>query len=1098
MPRVSVVWAAPAATGYGGGDAAETAGIEIGARLGTLTITGTLFADAGGLGGAGLNGAGGNGFGGNILAGANFGGDTGLATVNFGTSDLWAVGVGGNGGGSGNAGGDGFGGEVEVLSQTVGSTLNATALSLHAGANGGVGGNGAVGGRGGDANGGHALIDIAAGDANLGVFSSFVRGVAGNGGTGSSGAGGAGGDGFAGLVELNVTGNLTGTSYQGDAAANGGIGGAGTTQGAGGSAEGGSTYFNVYAGGDAALTGAVFLNAVAVRGTGSSFGGSTGGYAELMVAGSFSAGAFTASANGVDAGDILVTIADGSSADLGVAQMFALGAQGTGSITIDLGAPLVAGDTVLAADSLNLQTSGDIGITGLGGASIDVVGLFAAGAGGAMTLDDVDGGAAVHADVIDFSANSFSSSFDILGRVIGIHSTLDLDVTSTVLVADETLTLSSDNDVIAGDLSAGLAINLFAGGDVTVGDLDSGDTILADAAGNISTGDIFAGGNVDLDLGGNIVFGDAVVGALDFSADGTVTGGDILADSEAVGNAGGAVVLGDITVTGPPLPGDDFSVGITSATSIDVGDVDGFDRVGFATLGDLTTGNIQAGSLFMALVGGDITVGSITTAASGQVYLADSSMFIAAGGCNCGETDDFDFRLVVPLAPVPTGGSITITGPVSTGQFRAAAGDSLTAGNITATSSIDASAGDNIATGNLAAGTTVGLTAGNNVTTGNIAFGQSVTLAAGNDIVAGDLSGGHDVTFTAGNNLSVGDVDADGTATFTAVGLASFQGVVAVPTITVTSSDINVPFGGSLGLWGTTNLLTLNAVSGNPIIIGNSGALTTAAAVPQYVLDENGDLQGTTIVINAVGANGGPDPDIIVHSVGIDGSLSSNPAVSHVVLNTDASVLIDGLVLFSGASATDSLAINAGDSIQINTSDGGGIAMVNAAEDRPSGLLTLTSDNIWAGSQSLLDQLAANVNFVGRDALIGTNPGTEVPEGYLISGGMTLSAANTLFVQNSGAGQAYAGITVGAGGLTIATTGAAPAQVVAYGRKMNPDGTFVTGNQFFALVNFTKPTSLYTAQSEFNECLINTGCFGGAAPSAAERSVPKQFSARST
>ena len=503
----------------------------------------------------------------------------------------------------------------------------------------------------------------------------------------------------------------------------------------------------------------------------------------------------------------------------------------------------------------------------------------------------------------------------------------------------------------------------------------------------------------------------------------------------------------------------------------------GTDRVGFATLGDLNTGNITAGSLFMALVSGDVTVGSVTTAPTGQVYIADASMFIAAGGGT--DTDDFDVSLVLPLAPVPTGGSITFGGPVSTGQFRAAAGDSLIAGNITAASSIDASAGDDISTGNIAAGTTVGLTAGNDVTTGNIAFGQSVTLGAGNDILAGDLDGGHNVTFNAGNNLTVGDVDADGTATFTAVGLASFLGAVAVPTITVTSSDINVPSGGSLGVWGTTNLLTLNAVSGNPIIIGNSGSLAAAAAVPQYVLDENGDIEGTTIVINAVGANGGPDPDIIVHNVGIDGSLASNPAVSHLIVNTDASVLIDGLVLFSGASATDSLAINAGDLIQINTTDGGGIAMVNAAEDHPSGLLTLMSDNIWAGSQSLLDQLAANVNFVGRDALVGTNPGAEVPEGYLIAGGMTLSAADTLFVQNSGAGQAYAGITVGAGGLTIATTGAAPAQVVAYGRRMNPDGTFVTGNQFFALVNFTKATSHYTDLSEFNECLINSGCSGG-------------------
>jgi hypothetical protein len=686
----------------------------------------------------------------------------------------------------------------------------------------------------------------------------------------------------------------------------------------------------------------------------------------------------------------------------------------------------------------------------------------------------VDDTAVVRADVIDFHANSFTSSFDILGRVIGIFSVQDLDVTSTVLLADETLTLSSDNDVIAGDLSAGLAINLSAGGNITAGDLDSGGDISAYALNNITLGDITAAGRVDLlsdGTGGlgNIIFGDVSADALDFSADGTVTGGDIVAVTKATGDAQGAVVLGNITVTGPEAGGD-FSVGIGSETSIAVGNVSAVGRVGFATLGDLTTGNITAGPLFLALVGGDVTVGSVTTAPSGQVYIADSSMFLANGG-----PDDFDPAPVLAAAPVPTGGSITITGPVSTGQFRAAAGDSLLAGNISAGSSIDASAGDNISTGNLAAGTTVGLTAGNNVTTGNIAFGQSVALSAGNDILAGDLDGGHNVTFNAGRNLTVGGVDADGTATFTAVGLASFAGVVGVPTITVTSSDISVPFGGSLGVWGTTNLLTLNAVSANPIIIGNGPAVVG----PHYVLHEDGDLSAATLVINAVGANGGPDPDIIVHQVGIDGSLASNPAVSHVVVNTDASVLIDGMVLFSGASATDSLAINAGSSIQINTTDGGGIAMVNAAEDRPSGLLTLTSDDIWAGSQSLLDQLNANVNFAGRDVLVGTNPGAEVAEGYLIAGGMTLSLADTLFVQNSGAGQAYAGITVGAGGLTVATTGAAPAQVVAYGRKMNPDGTFVMGNQFFGQVDFTKATSHYTAQSEFNECLINTGCSGG-------------------
>jgi hypothetical protein len=112
--------------------------------------------------------------------------------------------------------------------------------------------------------------------------------------------------------------------------------------------------------------------------------------------------------------------------------------------------------------------------------------------------------------------------------------------------------------------------------------------------------------------------------------------------------------------------------------------------------------------------------------------------------------------------------------------------------------------------------------------------------------------------------------------------------------------------------------------------------------------------------------------------------------------------------------------------------------------------------------------------------MVGTNTGSVVPEGWLIAGGMTLGIGNTLFVQNSGAGRDFAGITVGEGGLTINTTGQSPAQVVAYGRKFNADGTFTTGDAFFRLVNFgVGEGSLYTDLSEFNECLINSGCLFG-------------------
>ena len=78
------------------------------------------------------------------------------------------------------------------------------------------------------------------------------------------------------------------------------------------------------------------------------------------------------------------------------------------------------------------------------------------------------------------------------------------------------------------------------------------------------------------------------------------------------------------------------------------------------------------------------TTGAITTTArAAQVYMADDSMFFAAGGTPDGE-GDFDAAWCLALAPVATGGSITINGPVNTGLFRAAAGTGLTTQAITA------------------------------------------------------------------------------------------------------------------------------------------------------------------------------------------------------------------------------------------------------------------------------------------------------------------------------------------------------------------------------------------------------------------------------
>ena len=69
---------------------------------------------------------------------------------------------------------------------------------------------------------------------------------------------------------------------------------------------------------------------------------------------------------------------------------------------------------------------------------------------------------------------------------------------------------------------------------------------------------------------------------------------------------------------------------------------------------------------------------------------------------------------------------------------------------------------------------------------------------------------------------------------------------------------------------------------------------------------------------------------------------------------------------------------------------------------------------------------------------------------------MTLFARDSLFVQNSGTLFSFAGITVRENTLRIVPTGAQPLRVFAFGRRINPDGSFVTNIDFFNEVQYLR------------------------------------------
>ena len=922
-----------------------------------------------GMGGTGLTGDGGFSEGGSAELFIDSGGAVNVTNDLFvgalANPDLNGDGISDGGSGAAN-GGDSQGGLADVDigfggdSLSVGgiTTITARAVGGAGGANGGV-----TGGKGGNGQGGEADFFVASSSSSCATCGTGTSPVltnvalhdlslnaAGLGGAGGNAAtGGAGGDGSGGLTEIEIgDGSLAAGNITAVARGFGGLGGSGSSGlgGAGGFAQGGENFF--FLGTNGSITGSTYLalaNAVGGDGGSGASGLGDGGAAD----------------SGFNEGVIEGDATFGGSTDSGVGFVmtaFAQGGSGQAAGSATAGGSVISIDGSLASAGVVQASASAIHGNGSGGTARGGIASIAVGG----TLD---------AGRLAVVANGLNPSFGNDSSTFGGSASLAVGSGAVTKLADVNLS------------------TLGSGGSVSVG------------------GDLNASGAVDFASGGDILFGKVAAGKLDFDAGGTITGGDINVTDHVGGNAQGAITLGNITA-GPNLPTSDdgFSVGISSASSMTVGNVTGAGAVGFATLGGLTTGDVKAGDLFLALVGTGASLGSIGTAPSGRVYIGNASMFTAAGG-----PDNFDVNALLALAPVATGGSIKINGAVNTGRLQAAAGGALTLANVTAGSSAEVSAG----------------------------------------------------------------------------GLADFQGKVSAPAITVTSADINIAAGASLGVFGVTNLLTLNAVSNQPIVIGHGGA----PAAGQYVLNESGDIQSASLVINALGSGGGAAPDVDIFGVNIDGSQTSGGGFGSVVVNTGGSIVVGGAVKFADAAATDSLTLNAGKNLEVIT-DTGSIAMTNSS-GALSGMLNLHGDNVWIASQSIISALEANPASVTPDQL-AANSGTANPNGYVSAGGVAAQIGTSFLVQNSGTSADMAGISVGDGGLTIATNATAASVVPAagalplfniFGRQIRSDGTMLTGSDFVPAV---KTSGSFSGDSTINGCPVS-GCAPPAPPVAAMQTL---------
>jgi hypothetical protein len=225
-------------------------------------------------------------------------------------------------------------------------------------------------------------------------------------------------------------------------------------------------------------------------------------------------------------------------------------------------------------------------------------------------------------------------------------------------------------------------------------------------------------------------------------------------------------------------------------------------------------------------------------------------------GGGCGNDGDFDPDIVLALAPVATGGSIIIDGPVTTGLFRASAGEDLTTGNITA-STIQARAGDlatlnglwragdvTLISGDIAIGANGGIDAGSN--------GSIVLQAVGSGAVIGDNvtgDGGYKLSNAEFAKLSGGDI------TIVVGGLGGDADTRI--------GDLNVTAGATGNIRsadGGLSIVTLNesgtGVDGTLRIVGN--VLATGFGADNYLAfaTENFELDAATGLLSITGSGG--------------------------------------------------------------------------------------------------------------------------------------------------------------------------------------------------------------------------------------------------
>lgn len=990
--------------------------------------------------------------------------------------------------GVGNFGGAGTGGTVRLLAQ-------GGDLAMTGGVTVDVDGLGSLGGAG---TGGIAEIGAIGATAQIGNIDFSANGVGGDGG---SGAGGAGTGGVA-VIFVRDDGDLT---FANAALATDGIGGSGATGGAG--------------------TGGIQVNDPDVTPSGgafvSSFGGTVTG-TSLVMSSRGVGGAGTAGAGGDG---------QGASSTINVFNGPIPGLIEIGSATIDTSATGGAGGTASGGDGAagGNAAAGTLNYAGaetLSGTlrvnSLTQIAAATGGAGGAGTTGQGGRGGDAFGGFVQAGGTSGLGS----GAVNGVVEFGT--VTGQVSAVGGA---GGANGGAGGDGQGGSAALLSRGG------ILSADSVTYVANGTGGAGNGGAGG---AGTGGQAVaalttrFQTAIgstntIGAFSATAGGTGGAGttagagqygnayiDVVGSTATFGTIGlsafgpdapaqpgqmrVSVVDGQVDVTGtvnmdtPSFAGitaTNGSVAVAGATTIT-----GQNGINVATFDDgaISLAGASLNSLGAATLvadTGSIDITGLTTVRSAAFAAVATAGDIGFGSADIVVSGDGDADL-----EASDGGSIAFSGPttIEATDFEIALADAtLTFGGDTTITFENLADGDDAAIrlsdGTLNIGTSLTFNAGDMVIEADGASGiqgGALTVNASRDVAVSHTARGAAPTIdVASLNVQGQSFDAaagtltraGGTIGINVADLATIAGTVVSPDIFIASRDIDIAAAGRLGDASTTQVtLSVNPQSAPTVIGGDedeAGYTLTQAEASRI---------STASLQIAASASEGP-ADVVIRDLTL--SATPNPAgiaVNRLQISVGAGegvggvVQVEGALRLANATATSGIDINAGERIQI-INPAGSIRVLDSA-GLPAGSIGLQAANIWSASQEIIDQLIENPNFEGRNDALLANDGDVEERGYIEAGDVLLRVGSTLFVQNSGTEEEFAGITVTQNTLTIQPT-SGDVDVYAFGRRINADGTFVTNSEYFGEVDFGYGTSGYASTAEFNQCVIATGACPG-------------------